>query len=164
MLSLPRVRRLVVPAALALSLGLPASAVARQGTTITGTLTDSVTLQPIAAAVVVVEELRREVKADAAARFVIEAVPPGTYHLSVRAPGYSGRRTEVVVGASPVAADLAIDPELHYEEAVSVGPTARSQLHEHVRVGGLPDSPLRGDGPERQVDLLATFLTEPDRT
>ena len=75
------------------------SAHAQQGTTISGTLVDSVTLKPIANAVVVVEELRREVTADAAADFVIDAVPPGTYHLSVRAQGYSARRTEVVVGA-----------------------------------------------------------------
>jgi len=142
MLSLPRVRRLAVPGALALLLGLPASAVALQGTTITGTLTDSVTLQPIASAVVVVEELRREVKADAAARFVIEAVPPGTYHLSVRAPGYSARRTEVVVGASPVTADLAIDPELHYEEVVSVGPTARSAFESYQPISVLAGQDL----------------------
>ena len=104
---------------------------AQPGTTITGTLTDSVTLEPIVRAVVVIEELRREVVSDDTARFVVDAVPPGTYHLSVRAPGYTARRTEIVVEASPVTVDLNIDPEVHYEEVVSVGPTARSAFESY---------------------------------
>jgi iron complex outermembrane recepter protein len=107
------------------------SAHAQQGTTISGTLVDSVTLKPIARAVVVLEELRREVTADEAARFVIDAVPPGTYHVSVRAIGYSARRSEIVVGATPLVVDLSIDPELHYSEVVSVGPTARSAFESY---------------------------------
>ena len=99
---------------------------AQQGTTISGTLVDSVTLQPIPNAIVVIEELRREVRADAQARFTFERIPPGEYHLSIRADGYSSRRTEAVVAATPVTLDLTIDPELHYAEVVSVGPTARS--------------------------------------
>ncbi len=130
MLSLPRVRLAAVSVFLVIVLG-SSSTHAQQATTIAGTLIDSVTLQPIPGAVIVVEELRREVKADDAARFVIDGVPPGTYHLSVRAAGYSARRTEVVVGASQVTADLAIDPELHYEEVVSVGPTARSAFESY---------------------------------
>ncbi len=129
MLSLHKFRHAVAPVALVLASSM--SAHARQGTTIAGTLVDSVTLRPIANAVVVVEELRREVTADEAARFVIDAVPPGTYHLAVRAPGYSARRTEVVVEASAVTVDLNIDPELHYEEVVSVGPTARSAFESY---------------------------------
>lgn len=117
------------------------SAHAQQGTTISGTLVDSVTLKPIARAVVVLEELRREVTADEAARFVIDAVPPGTYHVSVRASGYSARRSEVVVGATPLTVDLSIDPELHYSEVVSVGPTARSAFESYQ-----PTSVLAGQG------------------
>ena len=72
-------RRLARAAAIVVVAWLPSlSAHAQQGTTISGTLVDSVTLMPIANAVVVVDELRREVTADAAAKFVIDAVPPGT--------------------------------------------------------------------------------------
>lgn len=124
--SLPRVAALA-----AVVLTFTTSAHAQQGTTIAGTLVDSVTLKPIANAVVLLDELRREVTADAAARFVIDAVPPGTYHLSVRARGYGTRRTEVVVGATPLTVDLSIDPELHYSEVVSVGPTARSAFESY---------------------------------
>ena len=127
MLSIHRIARAVTPVTLAaVALASSTSVRAQQGTTVTGTVVDSVTLKPIAHAVVVLEELRREVRADGDARFVIDAVPAGTYHVSVRAPGYSVRRTELVVEAQPLTVDLSIDPQLHYEEVVSVGPTARS--------------------------------------
>ena len=113
-------------AAVFVSLTVVSPALAQPGTSLVGAVVDSVTLQPIPGAVVVIEELGREVRADASARFTIDGVPPGTYHLSVRASGYSARRTEVVVGDAPVTLDLSIDPELHYEEVVSVAPTARS--------------------------------------
>ena len=114
-----------------LVLGAVAPARAQSGTTISGTLVDSVTLQPLPAATVVIEELGREVRADGAARFVVENVPPGTYHLSVRADGYSAKRTEIVVGRTPVTIELSIDPELHYEEVVSVSPTARNAFESY---------------------------------
>jgi iron complex outermembrane receptor protein len=114
--------------------GLVAAAppvLAQQGTTVSGTLVDSVTLQPIPNAVVVIDELRREARADAQARFSFEGVPPGQYHVSVRADGYSSRRTEAVVGTTPLTLDLTVDPELHYAEVVSVGPTARSAFESY---------------------------------
>jgi hypothetical protein len=83
---------------------------AQQGTTLSGTLVDSVTLRPIPNAVVVIDELGRQSRSDGQARFAFEGVPPGEYHLSVRADGYSSRRTEVVVGTTPVTLELTIDP------------------------------------------------------
>ena len=130
------------------------SAHAQQGTTISGTLVDSVTLTPIANAVVVVDELRREVTADAAAKFVIDAVPPGTYHLLVRARGYSPRRTEVVVGATPLTVDLSIDPEFDYSEVVSVGPTARSVFESYQPTSVLAGQDLTKSCPARWATRL----------
>jgi iron complex outermembrane recepter protein len=121
-------RRIAPAVALLLASVLPAAA---QGTTVSGTLTDSVTLQPIPNAIVLVEELRREVKADNAAKYSVDGVPPGTYHLSVRAPGYSARRSEVIVGESPLTVDLSVDPQLHYSEVVSVAPTSRSAFESY---------------------------------
>ena len=60
--------------------------------------------------------------------FSFDNVPPGTYHVSVHAQGYSTRRHEVTVSASALPPmDLQIDPELHFEEVLSVSPEARSQ-------------------------------------
>lgn len=117
-------------AAAAFAVWSPAPALAQTGVTLRGTLLDSVTLQAIPDAVVTIEELGREVKADGAT-FVFENVPPGRYHISVRAERYSAKRTEVTVGKVPVTIDLDIDPELHYEEVVSVGPTSRSPFESY---------------------------------
>jgi iron complex outermembrane receptor protein len=137
---------------------LAAPAAAQQGTTLSGTLVDSVTLQPIPGAVVAIEELRRETRADAQARFAFENVPPGEYHLSVRADGYSSRRTEAKVGSAPLILDLSIDPELHYAEVVSVGPTARSAFESYQ-----PTSVLAGQDLTKALSgsLGDTLATQP---
>jgi iron complex outermembrane receptor protein len=129
---------------------------AQQGTTLSGTLVDSVTLQPIPDAVVVIDELGRQSRSDAQARFTFEAVPPGEYHLSVRADGYSSRRTEVVVGTAPVTLELTIDPELHYEEVVSVGPTARSAFESYQATSVLAGQDLTKALSSSLGDTLAT--------
>ena len=108
----------------------PSPTSAQTGVTLRGTLLDSVTLQAIPDAVVLIEELGREVRADGAT-FVFEDVPAGRYHVSVRAERYSTKRTEVVVGKIPLTLDLNVDPELHYEEVVSVGPTSRSAFESY---------------------------------
>ena len=95
---------------------------AQVAVTLEGRLIDSVTRAPIPAAVVQLDELKRTTMSAADGTFVFAGVAPGQYHLSVRASGYSTRRTEVAVGApggTPI--DVAVDPELHFQEVVSVG-------------------------------------------
>ena len=79
-----------------------ASAVADQGgqsgTTLSGTVTQTGNGQPLAGALVVVDELRKEVRTGDDGRYHFENVPPGQYHVGVRAEGYSTRRTEVRIG------------------------------------------------------------------
>jgi iron complex outermembrane receptor protein len=93
-----------------------------------GYVFDSVSGAPVAGAVVVIEELRRNSTTGSDGSFTFDGVPAGSYHLSVRLAGYSSRRTEVVVGASTAAVELRVDPELHFEEVLSVAPDARSQF------------------------------------
>ena len=152
-MSVTGVLRLGVLLTLALA-AVPARA--QQGTTVSGTLVDSVTLQPIPNAVVVIDELQRQTRSDAQARFTFEGIPPGEYHVSVRADGYSSRRTEVVVGSSPVMLDLAIDPELHYEEVVSVGPTARSAFEAYQATSVLAGQELTKALSSSLGDTLST--------
>lgn len=104
----------------------PASAQSAPGSALRGRLVNSLSGDPVAGAVVVIEELRREATAGADGGFTFDGVPAGAYHLVVRAQGYSSRRTEVQAGAAPV--DVMVDPELHFEEVLSVGPEARSQF------------------------------------
>jgi iron complex outermembrane receptor protein len=158
-------RRIPIGIALAGILVLSAASAARAqspGTdagspaSISGRLYDSLTAAPLAGALVVLEELRREVRADADARYRFDDVPPGTYHVSVRMEGYSRRRTEVTVGSQPVVLDLGVDPELHFEEVVSVGPGARSAFEAYQ-----PTSVLSGQElTKRMAGSLGETLAE----
>src|SRR5688572_12370544 len=87
---------------------------------VSGLLLNSLSGAPIPGAVVVIEELRREVTSAADGTFTVSGVAPGRYHLLVRADGYSSRRTEVDVAPTAVPVTLQIDPELHFEEVISV--------------------------------------------
>ena len=98
---------------------------AQDGVTLSGRLFNSLSGDPIPGALVVIEELGRTTTSADDGTFSLEAVAPSTYHLFVVAPGFSSRRTEVQAGQPR---DLLIDPELHFEEVVSVSGPARSQF------------------------------------
>ena len=115
--------------ALALVLMTPARTAAQAAAPLAGRLLNSITGEPIAGATVQIDELRRQATSGEDGSFRFESVPPARYHLSVRSIGYSSRRTEVAVSAAgepPVI--VTVDPELHFQEVVSVGPEARSQF------------------------------------
>ncbi len=77
---------------------LPSLAAAQQGTTLSGTITQGDGGQPMAGALVIIDELRRETRTDEQGHYRFDGVPPGSYHVGVRAEGYTTRRTEVTVG------------------------------------------------------------------
>jgi iron complex outermembrane receptor protein len=113
---------------LALVAALSPRLTAQVGTQLSGRLINSLSGDPIPGATVTIEELKRDATSGADGTFMFDNVPPGSYHLSVRAPGYSSRRSEVLAtdGARPL--DVLVDPELHFEEVLSVSPEARSQF------------------------------------
>jgi iron complex outermembrane receptor protein len=133
---------------------------AQEGVTITGRLLNAVSGGPIGGATVQIDELRRQTVSAADGMFSFENVPAGTYHLSVRSSGYSSRRTEIAVAAAAVAAgDLMVDPELHFEEVVSVGAdTPRSQFEAFQ-----PTSVLVGQELDKQLEMSlgATLENQP---
>ena len=89
--------RFLACAVLVAALSCSTGAAAQGGATLSGRLFNSLSGDPIAGATVLLEELRRETTSDAAGNFTFDNVPPGAYHVSVRAQGYSSRRTEVTV-------------------------------------------------------------------
>lgn len=98
------------------------------GTTLSGKVTQGENNLPMAGALVVIDELRREVRAGEDGTFVFEGVPPGQYHVGVRAEGYTTKRTEVTVGTTPATVNMTIDFDLHFAEVLSVSPNARPQF------------------------------------
>ena len=129
---------------------LPVPALGQTGTTLSGTITQTENGQPLSGALVVIDELRREARAGDDGGYRFENVPPGQYHVGVRAEGYSTRRTEVTVGATPATLNISIDFDLHFAEVLSVSPTARPQFESYQ-----PTTVL--DGQELTKNLEATI-------
>jgi iron complex outermembrane receptor protein len=142
------------------TLALSVSLTAQAGVPLSGRLLNTLSGEPLRAATVQIDELRRQVLSAEDGTFLFEGVPPGTYHLSVRSSGYSSRRTEVVVGTTAVTVgDVKTDPELHFEEVVSVNAdTPRSQFEAFQ-----PTSVLAGQelGKKLEMSLGATLENEP---
>jgi iron complex outermembrane receptor protein len=141
------------------TLAITASLSAQTGVTLSGRLVDSLTAQPVNDVVVQLDELRRQVVSAADGTFTFDNVPAGVYHLSVRSPRYSSRRTEITVGASAAPpVEIAVDPELHFEEVVSVSPEARSQFEAYQ-----PTSVLAGQelGKQLEMSIGDTLQQEP---
>ena len=69
----------------------------QQTAVLEGRLVNSLNGDPLAGATVVIDELKREVVSGPDGTFRFENLAPGTYHVWVRAQGYSSRRTEVTV-------------------------------------------------------------------
>ena len=132
---------------------------AAQGGALSGRLVNSVSGEPIAGVTVVIEELRREATSGADGAFRFDNVPAGTYHVSVRADGYSSRRTEVVAsGTSALPLEVSVDPDLRFHEVVSVSAEPRSQFEAYQ-----PTSVLAGQelGKQIEMSLGGTLESQP---
>ncbi len=145
----------VLVAAVAFNVHLAAQA----GVTLSGRLLNSLSGDPIAGATVQLDELRRETTSDADGAFTFDNVPAGTYHLSVHSQGYSTRRTEVAVaGTAAAPMDVTVDPELHFEEVMTVTGAARSQFEVFQ-----PTAVLVGQELTKQLEMSlgATLASQP---
>ena len=129
---------------------LPLLASAQTGTTLSGRITQTEGGQPLSGALVVIDELRLEVRAGEDGSYRFDNVPPGDYHVGIRAEGYSTRRTEVTVGTTPKELNISIDFDMHFAEVLSVSPTARPQFESYQ-----PTTVL--DGQELTKNLEATI-------
>ena len=127
---------------------MAAQTAAQVGVSLTGRLVNSLSGEPIPAATVTLDELRRQTTSRDDGTFTFDNVPPGTYHVSILAQGYSSRRSEVQVVAGPTTVpDVRVDPELHFQEVVSVSAEARSQFEAFQ-----PTSVLAGQELQKQLE------------
>jgi iron complex outermembrane recepter protein len=135
-----------------------AAAAAAQGVTVSGRLYHSVNLKPVVGATVLIEGTKLETKSTADGAYSIANVPAGTYHILIVSPGFMPTRAELRVAQAPVALDVAVDPELHYSEVVSVSPDARNQFDSYQ-----PTSVLAGQDLAKQLEgtIGATLATQP---
>ncbi|HWI17084.1 MAG TPA: TonB-dependent receptor plug domain-containing protein, partial [Vicinamibacterales bacterium] len=147
--------------AILFAFGLSVAAHAQTGTTLSGVITQSENNQPLSGALVIIDELRREVRTGSDGSYRFDGVAPGQYHIGVRAEGYSTRRTEVTVGAAPQTLNIAIDFDLHFAEVVSVSPNARPQFESYQ-----PTTVLSGQDLAKQLEstIGATLAEAPGVT
>ena len=153
MRQVPFCRTLLLAFAAAITTALPAEA----QTALTGKVTRAGGEAMVGAAVVV-EELRREARTGADGAYTIDNVPPGDYHVSVRADGYSSRRTEVTIGTSAATLDLDVDLDLHFAEVLSVSPNPRPQFESFQPTSVLSNEELQR---ELQDTIGATLQYQP---
>jgi iron complex outermembrane receptor protein len=134
------------------------SVAAQQAATLTGRVVHSTTKEPLAEGLVVLEELKQEVKSSPDGTYRFESVPPGTYHLTVRTNGFVPKREEITIPATGLVRDLELDPELHFSEVVSVSPEPRNQFESYQ-----PTTVLAGVDLARQLQgtLGASLETQP---
>jgi iron complex outermembrane receptor protein len=122
-------------------------------------LVNAVSLEPVAGAIVFVEEVKAELRSAADGTFALKALPDGAYHLVVTAQGFTPGRFEILLGGP--AGDvktLTLDPELHYTEVVSVSPQTRDQFEAYQATSVLAGQDL---ATELQGNLAATVLGQP---
>ena len=135
-----------------------AATAAAQGVSVSGRLYHSVSSKPIAGAIVAIEGTALEVTSGPDGSYSIPNVPAGAHHLLVIAKGFVPARSELAVAQTAVSLDVAVDPELHYSEVVSVSPDARSQFDAYQ-----PTTVLAGQDLAKQLEATigATLATQP---
>jgi iron complex outermembrane receptor protein len=138
-------------------LAAPFPAAGQSGGTVSGKVTRE-TGDVMTGALVQIEELKRETRTGPDGAYRFENIPPGQYHLSVRAEGYTSRRAEVEVTPQGATVDLVVDLDLHFAEVVSVSPTPRPQFESYQ-----PTSVLAGEALQQQLEQTvgATLQDQP---
>jgi len=128
------------------------------GVLVRGQVLHSLTGEPVVGAKVIFQEDRRQTLSGPEGRFQFDKVRPGTYHLSVEAQGFSARHQEFTVAVPDTIINLLIDPELHFEEVISVSAEPRDQFNSFQAT-----SVLTGQDLARELGgtLAATLSQQP---
>ncbi len=150
-----------VIAVLLISLGgLSLPAAAQQTSAVAGTLTNSLSGATVPNALVILEaaSFSREARTGSDGRFAFSDVPPGAYHVVVRADGFLPSRTEITVQPNTPAVAIALNPELHFTEVTSVSPEGKSTFESFQATDVLGGQELTK---EMQGTLGATIENQP---
>ena len=89
------------------------------------------TKTPLPGVTVTIEERATVAVTDENGAFSIAAPPAAIVHLRAAAPGFLPVRVEVNTGASPAPLELVMQDDLHYAEAVTVGPAPRDPFESY---------------------------------
>jgi hypothetical protein len=119
----------ILPAFVALA--LPGLAAAQGGAVLTGKIVDSAGA-PIRGASLRIPQLERSVTVDSSGTYRVEGLPTGRVTVVGEAPGFAGKRAEVIIPANG-----------SIEQAFSLVPNARVLANVEVRARARPQVPLK---------------------
>jgi iron complex outermembrane receptor protein len=137
--------RAAIPLTLALmaAVAIPSEAAAQpMAVELRGRVTETDQNVVLPGATVEIEETSAVTTTGEDGTYVITGLTPGRYHLRVSLAGYTPRREEVVADGGIVERNIALSPELHYHEVVSVSPEARDAFESYQPVAVLAGQDL----------------------
>ncbi len=127
-------------------------------TDVRGVVVAGETGKPVEGAAVVVEESGGATVTDKAGRFSVQAPATGVIHVTVSAGGFLPLRIELTSSPELPPLEVVLKDDLHYAEAVTVGPAPRDPFESYQ-----PTSVLAGQELDIKTDgsLGALLRTEP---
>lgn len=133
---------------------------AQGGVTVSGTLTNALSGDPVADAQLTLQGsgASQQARSGGDGTFSFSNVAPGTYNLTVRGNGYLPMTTRVTVDAVAVTSNLQLNPELHFSEVTSVTPEGKDPFVSFQSASSLGGQQLTQ---ELQPTLGATLENEP---
>ena len=109
----------------------PVDSAASSTPEVRGRIVAGETKTPLPGVTVTIEGRTNVAVTDENGAFAITAPPAATVHLKATAPGFLPVRVEVNTGARPAPLELVMQDDLHYAEAVTVGPAPRDPFESY---------------------------------
>ena len=129
-----------------------------QPNAITGRVTAGHSAAAVSGAVVTIEETGQSALIGPDGTYRIDGVRPGRVHLRVSAEAFAPNRVEVQVTETGAAADVSLEPELHYAEVVSVAVKPRDPFEAYQATSVLSGQDL---SIKTEASLGELLKTEP---
>ena len=122
-----------------------------------GIITERHSAGPLPGVTVTLEEAGQTVVSGADGGYRFEGVAPGTYHLTVAIESFTPARIEArVVSGSGAKVDVALEPDLHYSEVVSVGVRPKDSFESYQPTSVLSGQDLTVKSEASLGELLKT--------
>jgi iron complex outermembrane receptor protein len=136
----------------------PSQPGASQPGVVRGTVTAGHSAAVVVGALVLLEETGQTAVTGADGTFRLEGVRPGRIHLRITAESFAPARAEIDVAESGATVPVALEPELHYTEVVSVGPRPRDPFEAYQATSVLSGQDL---SVKTEASLGELLKTEP---
>jgi iron complex outermembrane recepter protein len=121
-------KNLTLPALIIVG-ALTASPALAQTGSVSGTLTNALSGEPVPNALITLQSgtMSRQARSGADGRYSFSEVAAGNYELTIRLDGFLPSKTSIAVNG-PALTDVQLSPELHFTEVTSVSPEGKDSF------------------------------------